>query len=475
MKKILSIVVLGVILSLGLTSCSDDFLSLDPHQSFDAKDAFRSPKDITNALNATYDGFGQSGFWGRNVVALGDIAGDNCYMTGSSGHYDGIYLYAIVEQNADLEAIWYRGYQAIDRATKVIKYATPMLDEPTVTAGEKAELRSAIAQAHGIRALTSFYMVNIFGLPYNPAGSNDGLGIVLVKENPIEITDQISRSTVAETYTYILDEIAAARSWYAQTTASPDAYYFTPAAVDALEARVRLFMGNWAAAITAAEDALKNSGATLVSDGATYYDMWGSTALTSEDIFTLTYSSDDNLSANSINTLYGSYNGRANQDLMALFAATDYRRSLFGDATKSDRPMKHRGLPTSAATSNIPVFRASEMYLIIAEANANLDQIPLAQDALFEIAQRNTALIKADLPSVKADLLDFIQTERRRELFQEGHRWFDLRRTRSLMNRTGRKAITNYAVYEFAYPIPAYEVNASGLQQNTGWDAKLPQ
>ncbi|MDR2499138.1 MAG: RagB/SusD family nutrient uptake outer membrane protein, partial [Tannerellaceae bacterium] len=94
---------------------------------------------------------------------------------------------------------------------------------------------------------------------------------------------------------------------------------------------------------------------------------------------------------------------------------------------------------------------------------------------LFEIAQRNPDLKKEDLPTGKAELLAFISVERRRELFQEGHRYFDMRRTGELMTRVGGNfPISNWDVSKFVFPIPANEINASGLEQNTGWSSALP-
>jgi hypothetical protein len=114
------------------------------------------------------------------------------------------------------------------------------------------------------------------------------------------------------------------------------------------------------------------------------------------------------------------------------------------------------------------------MYLILAEAKAELGQAD-AVDAVFEVASRNPDLVKASIPTDKAGLLSFISAERRRELFQEGHRWFDIRRTGEIMTRVGGNfPINNWDASKFVYPIPSQEVNASGIQQNDGWNNFLP-
>ncbi|MDE5606767.1 MAG: RagB/SusD family nutrient uptake outer membrane protein, partial [Bacteroidales bacterium] len=53
--------------------------------------------------------------------------------------------------------------------------------------------------------------------------------------------------------------------------------------------------------------------------------------------------------------------------------------------------------------------------------------------------------------------------ERRREFAAEGHRWFDLRRTKHLLthaaNADYRIAFSGYPIYAFAFPIPESETN----------------
>jgi hypothetical protein len=114
------------------------------------------------------------------------------------------------------------------------------------------------------------------------------------------------------------------------------------------------------------------------------------------------------------------------------------------------------------------------MYLIVAEAKAELGESD-ALDYVWEIAKRNADLQKSGIPTDKNGLLNFISVERRRELFQEGHRWFDLRRTGELMTRVGGNyPVTNWDASKFVYPIPSQEVNASGIAQNDGWSNNLP-
>ena len=189
------------------------------------------------------------------------------------------------------------------------------------------------------------------------------------------------------------------------------------------------------------------------SDGVNntiYVSMWRNTAITGEDIFTLVKSEDDNLSANALNTLYGSYGSSVSEFTRTRFAPTDIRSALIYTHPQygPNHPGKYDGLPSSAAVGNIPVFRLSEMYLIIAEAEAELSNIAPAQTALL-YSKRNTAITTvADLPATQDELLDFIADERVREFFVEGHRFYDLRRTGATATIAGD---TNFEAAKFAF------------------------
>jgi len=473
MKKIRNIA-LGILLVGSVLSCSEDFLTQTPSESLPSEGAFKTTRDVSNGLNGAYYAFGDYKFYGRNVIALGDMASDNCYMTGSSGHMGDIYKYQIVEQLLDLEYIWENGYQVLDRSTRVIIGGKALL--ASARDKNKNSLNNSISQAYALRALSTFTLVNIFGKPYNTA--NEGtLGIVLLKDKPIASFEKISRATLKETYALILEDIAKAKEHQALTDAMPCQNYMNKAAIFALEARVKLYMGNYTEAITAAESAIATRKGNMIYDQNAYYAQFTSVTITSEDIFTIGKSEEDNLSANSLNTLYDTYGGLINQQLIDKFAVTDIRNSLFRAVAVGTRGLKYVGLAASAATSNVPVFRLPEMYLILAEAYAQNNNIPEAAKNLLFVAKRNTAIATTtDLPGTKSEILTFVANERQRELFQEGQRWFDLRRTGQKLDRaSGLPLIKNYDVSKFCYPIPAYEINASGIVQNPDWSTNLPK
>jgi starch-binding outer membrane protein, SusD/RagB family len=472
MKKIVNYMWVLVLL-LVFTQCS---LDTDLYQNIDSQDAFNEVQDVQNAMNGAYECFGDYTFYGNYVLATNDMATDISMASASSGHFTEINGWSFDEYNAELLDMWTGGYKILDRCVRGINGGKALLASSTVTESDSISLCSYISQMYSLRAVTSLVLVNLFALPYAAGSDNSNLGILLVTTEPIEPFEQVSRSTVGQTYTQILTDIADAKQYLSklpdETKSALNQFYFNEAAVYALEARVKLYMHDYDGAKVAAQQAidLRASGDETLES---FVNMWKTTAITKEDIFTIAKSDDDNLSANSLNTLYGSYEASVSSFVLQMLDSTDVRSSLIN---ATGHPMKFDGTATSADVSNIPVFRKSEMYLILAECNLlqAAPDITAAKKAVFYTAKRDTAVYKtvADLPATHADLVTLVAKERVREFFQEGHRFFDLRRTGALATIAG---VSNFDLSKFVYPIPGKEVDTGyGIVQNTDWSLQLP-
>ena len=133
--------------------------------------------------------------------------------------------------------------------------------------------------------------------------------------------------------------------------------------------------------------------------------------------------------------------------------------------------------------NDLKIFRASEMYLIRAEAAVDQGNLGLAADLIQDIRDARlgttgTAPSFGSATEAYAAILD----ERRVELAYEGHRYFDLKRLGSRANRGVLKDPVDCAFngacslsaddYRFTLPLPIVEFNANpGLreQQNPGY------
>ena len=127
--------------------------------------------------------------------------------------------------------------------------------------------------------------------------------------------------------------------------------------------------------------------------------------------------------------------------------------------------------PSNTDLSEDHVFlRLAEQYLIRAESKANLGKISEA------IADLNILRARAGLPDLsenltKSETLDAIEKERRVELFsEEGHRWWDLKRTGRIDAVLGAIENKKWESYKAVWPIPEAQLNANpNLVPNPGY------
>lgn len=124
------------------------------------------------------------------------------------------------------------------------------------------------------------------------------------------------------------------------------------------------------------------------------------------------------------------------------------------------------------------VIRLAEMYLIAAEAQYNMNNPATAAQYINVIRERAAKPgHEADMSVSAGDIdIDFILDERARELAGEQLRWFDLKRTGKLLERTrdhNPEAGTNIRDYHVLRPIPQAQIDAVAnkdeFTQNEGY------
>lgn len=479
MSKKIENLLLCLIMGTVWVSCDFDTLN---YQQKPADKAYQTVKDVRNGMNGAYQVLGSASFLGCFVQLYNDICADVTLGSINAGHFNTQCNWVISENDYEMEYIWKDGFRIIDRCTRTIQSAKSMLEkakELHLDSDETAELQSYMAQCHAVKALAYYYLVNFFSYPYHKGTEN--LGLPLVKNKPIEPFATIQRATVGETYKQITDDLKEAERLTEACGINPNAFYMGNMGIQALKARVYLTMGNYEVAREAALKAieLKGSGDGTGNDHSpsdeSYISMWTSLAITEEDLFTLAKSESDHLGASSLNGYYEGYCLTFQHTTLDLLGENDIRQKLIMENQMGLITAKFKGLPTSAMVSNVPIFRKSEMSLIVAEAEARAGHIETAQNYLFYTAKRNKDLTSADqLPGTTEDLLAFIADERVREFAGEGHRFMEARRMGIKLN------LQNFAnpfdIANFVFPIPASEINAGFCtEQNENWEAGLPK
>lgn len=141
---------------------------------------------------------------------------------------------------------------------------------------------------------------------------------------------------------------------------------------------------------------------------------------------------------------------------------------------------------------DIVLFHVSDMYLIAAEAYLMAGQTAQALDKINAIRGRAGLPALASFSAYQPEYatsgsftikeIDVILDERARELYAEGHRWIDLRRTKQLVRynvefneyvASASQMANNAGEYKWLRPIPANEISANtGItseEQNPGY------
>ena len=163
-------------------------------------------------------------------------------------------------------------------------------------------------------------------------------------------------------------------------------------------------------------------------------------------------------------------------DLVSLYDADDARLNVFiEDSFLSGEfaPFRMNKYPSFNGFDNVKVMRLAEIYLIRAEARAEIGtNISGAQDDLDMVRQR--ALPSATDTSVTDQALkDAIFLERRLELCFEGQRLWDLMRNKLDVVRTQCTAsicLIPYASDTVILPIPQVETDVnSNITPNPGY------
>ena len=486
MNKYIKNISLAIAVALGLSACDFD---PDLTQDVNTADAFKSVQDVKNGTTGAYQALAYYPFLGNYAVAFGDFAGGLATGSASTGHFYSVSYWSVADTDEEMEGIWQYGFKVIDAAVRTINGAMALVDSNgELTDDNKATIYYNVSQCYALRALAYYTLAQYFCYPY--AKGADQKGLPLVKDKPVEAFESMSRATLGETYQFMLDDISKALA-YNDEAGNPSLqfFYMNRAAIYALKARVCMHMGKYDDAEAAAKQAveLKGKGNADYTDlnpsNDAYLTMWTSLNPSDEDIFTLSKTEDDNLSSNALNTLWGSYNGKVSAYGQSFFASTDIRSQLIGEVDgNSPASMKWQGIESSQSTSNIPVFRKSEMALVIAECEARKGNVDEAKKYVGYTAKRDSQYAAEDgtcdlskLPSDKDKLLDFIWQESAREFLGEGHFLSEARRldkTITVMNG----ACTTFRPANFVFPVPAAEINAGFMkEQNSGWEDGLPE
>ena len=312
-----------------------------------------------------------------------------------------------------------------------------ILDNIDETTGSQTLKTLAKAEARTFRAFDHFLAVNTFAKAYDPATAATDGGVCIMEHYDLEATPV--KSTVAEVYDFIIKDLEESVD---QLQEKPvNIYHPIKAFGYALLSKVYLFHRDWEKAKVAAETSLRLNSAlvdyNVINDA-------GGTARNKD------YAKENNPEVLSYHWMSGwgggeqvalYHYGIISPELKQLFEDNDLRYKLFlrdtGTSIASWFDYGSGAAIWTPVITNLDRFtymtvglRTAEVYLILAEANARLNQLGQAADYVNQLrakrlSGKNTAI---ETPATQKAMMDQIIMERRKELLYGFSRFFDLKR-----------------------------------------------
>jgi hypothetical protein len=456
----------GGIAALFFASSCKKYLTIPlPVNSIAGSDAYASDQAAAGVLNSIYAKFPTY------------ISG-----TGGMGYDAGLYtdeLQNISPTNASVKAFysntitgdqggvwWQSHYQAISVANTTIE---------TMQSSSLPNRNQWLGEALFVRGLSYFYLVNQYG------------DVPLALTSSYQTNNRLSRAPKADVYKQIAADLKQAQGLLApgyldyNGKTTTDRARPNLATATALLARIYLYMGDWANAETQATALINNPSYKLEAPANVFLNtsqenIWGllpfsATGYLVKDAAAYIIPPGSSILLSPV---------ALSPQLINSFEAGDLRLANWVGMTPIGTPAtnyyyayKYKVLGSvTSPKETLTMLRLAEQYLIRAEARAR--QNNLAGAAADLNAVRTRAGLAATGATTQAGLLAAILQERRVELFTEqGHRFFDLKRTGSIdavMNTVSPQKGSAWQSFLQYWPIPISETQQNpNLTQTPGY------
>ena len=498
-----------IFLAMAVSSCSDDYLDLEPLGAPSDVTFWRTEGDVTAASNGLYELFTDDDMYGRGYFWFINASDD--MVTGRvKADPDNMKNFICTGDEGYIRDIWGKKYKVIKRANDIIN------NVPDLDIDEELKNR-VLGEAHFLAGLMYLDLAYRFG--------DNQAGIPIIDRDDMSSFNIPRTANVGENYAYIVSEFEQAASLLPVFSeyGAADRGRAHRTAAEAFRAKTYLYWAQYdpaqyAKAVEAANRVINSGEHALINTGNPAEDFRAVFSSANNWSSEYVWSVVSNTETGSIlpgvmfeNKGWGKYNGwgyyQPTQELYAQYQAGDVRRDvtifqegtefmymgemftwtqtsnnetgyMFGKYTEPFGSSSHLN-PNGDKPStdlNVPLMRYAEVLLIKAEAliasGQNGDE-PL-----------NMVRTRAGLPPLTDATLDDLKSERRCELAGEwSDRHFDLVRwgdadaayAQPLHTSDGKEAWPARPQFDPAihhvWPIPPHEVEASDgvLVQNEGW------
>lgn len=417
-----------------VTSCKKYVDVGAPRTELAQSSVFVNDKTATAAMVGVYSDMNAYNYQFANVITMfmGSMSADDFTYAATLAGFDEFKNNTVTPGNDYVSFMWTHPYDFIYRCNSIIEGVTA---STTLSTAVKNQL---LGEAKFIRAFCHFYLVNTFG------------DVPLIMDSDVLKNTNLPRTPSALVYQAIIADLIEAKGLLAKDY--PETGERTrpvKGAATLLLARTYLYTGNNAQAEIEASE--------VIADNANYSllpktDINGTFLKNSKEAIwqlqPVNVSGNRNtwegftMTPASLTAPVAYY--RLTKDpvhgLVFAFEVNDLRKSNWtGNYTTTaipplthTYPYKYKVRTNPAVVEYSMVLRFAEAYLIRAEARMQLGKLQPGKEDL-DVIRTRAGLEPLPLPSnVAAGMLQ-VEQERRVEFFAEwGHRWFDLKRWKSI-------------------------------------------
>lgn len=315
------------------------------------------------------------------------------------------------------------------------------------------------------RSYYFYCLTTTFGLAYNPATSERDLGIVLRLSSDFNIKSE--RATVKKCLDKVISD--AEESLLLLPNVGENTLRPSRAAAFALLSRVKLYMGDYAAAFKYADECLKIKSSLIDYNSDT--DLLGIDLNVPFKRF-----NKETIFYTELNfgfSIHSTSRGKIDTLLYNSYSADDLRKKAF--FRPNGQYQQFKGSYASSSTTFFSGLATDETILNRAEANAYLGNIEAALTDLNLLRKKRWKNSVPFIPTTaigKVDALSKVREERRKELLMRNIRWADIKRYNVEGAGITLKRALNGVIYSlepnskfYALPLPT-DIIEQGLQQN---------
>jgi len=484
-------ILIGIIASsMAFGACKTELLDLAPVTSFSDLTVFDNQSRVDQQIRGLYNTVRDGNFLGGRYYVYHEIRGEN-FINETSNNVTGLSVWNFTVQPSnvnDVNNLWNTCYLAINRINVFLEGIDANADKLRAQGVTDATLNGYRAEARFLRAVTYFSLQQLYGNPYAD-GNGSKLGVLLrLTANVSAGPNDLARSTTAQVYDQILEDLNFAETNLPLTrsSASENTTRAHRNSAIAFKTRVYTSMGRNGDVITEANKIVSTSAPFSAGSGVanalteTYAAAFSAPYTTSDNIFSMPFTE---------NTLPGTQNGLGHYFNPGPTGGGEYSMNPAGIIANTawETDDDRRKMISTAANGKIywakfprgpqhldyaPVIRYAEVMLNLAEALARTNGVDArALELLNAVRTRaNATAYEAGQFASGNDLVEAILLERQIEFLGEGHRGVDLQRLQRELPAKANVSSVGPSSPAYLWPLPQAELLANkAAVQNPGY------